>query len=521
MKLRIPVFIKMMTPLVALIVLVLGWSGYRIYEESTQRLQTDMDTRLERLALLTASTVNTQTLRLVRLPADTDNAPYTEVRQQLEQAQVAGNLRWVGIYYREGDNFYYWVDTDSSGVGYPFFYATPAHFAAYTDQQSHPVQYADEFGAYYGFIAPIIVTNDEGQPQVMGLVEALLDEDATYLIQRATLQRVLPILIGGMLVLVVLAVLVMMMVFNRPLRRLRQGALTLADGQFGHTINLRSHDEFEDLAGAFNHMSTQLEGLYQERAERERMQRELEIAHNVQRALFPEQLPQLVGLEIAAFCRPFRETSGDFYQALMLGDGQLGIVVGDVSGKSIPAAMVMVSAHSIIRAEAFDHSSPALVLNKANTMLCGSIPPNMFVAASYARINARTLEITWANAGQIYPFLLHRIPPVDLTQYPSYLETSGDTLPLGMDALVEYHDHRLTLKSGDTVMFYTDGVIEAMNAAREMYGFERLEVLVRSLPGDLTPHALIEAVLTNVSAFIGAAEPHDDMTIVVVKLTTE
>ena len=518
MKLRVPIFVKMMLPLVALIILVIGWSGYRVYQESTAHWQADMDTRLERIALLTAGTVSTDTLRLVRLPTDTDGPEFTKVREQLDQAQTAGNLNWVGIYYREGNDFYYWVDTDSSGVGYPFFYATPAHFAAYEDRQPHRVQYADEFGSYYGFVAPIIITDENGQPQVLGLVEALLGEEATHLVQQDTLQRVIPTLIGGGVLTAVLSLAIALIVFNRPLRRLQQGALALARGQFGHTIDLRSRDELGDMATVFNYMSTQLETLYHERTERERMQRELEIAHNVQQALFPAQLPLVGGLEVAAFCRPYRETSGDFYQVLTLEDGQLGIVVGDVSGKSIPAAMVMVAAHSTIRAEAYDHSSPALVLNEANSMLCHSIPSGMFVAASYARLDARSLEVTWANAGQIYPFLLHRTRPANPNDYPDYLQTRGDSLPLGVDPVVEYSDHCLTLLPGDTLMFYTDVVIEAMNSRRELYGFERLEALVRSLPPDLSPQALIEAVLADVSTFIGSAEPNDDMTIVVAKL---
>jgi HAMP domain-containing protein len=414
MKLRVPVFVKMMVPLVTLIILVIGWSGYRVYQESTTRWQSEMNTRLERIAILTASTVNTNTLRLVRLPTDTDGPDYTRIREQLEQAQTAGNLSWVGIYYREDDDFYYWVDTDSSGVGYPFLYATPAHFAAYNDRQPHPVQYADEFGAYYGFVAPIITSDDNGQPQVLGLVEALLGEEATHLIQRDTLQRVLPILIGGSVLTAVISLFIAVVAFNRPLRRLRQGALTLARGQFGHTIDLPSRDELGDLAAVFNYMSTHLETLYHERAERERMQRELEIAHHVQQALFPSQLPHVGGLEVAAFCRPYRETSGDFYQLLTLGDGQLGIVVGDVSGKSIPAAMVMVAAHSTIRAEAYDHNSPALVLTEANSMLCQSIPSGMFVAASYARLDASSLEVTWPTPGRYIPF--YCIVPVRLMQ---------------------------------------------------------------------------------------------------------
>jgi sigma-B regulation protein RsbU (phosphoserine phosphatase) len=520
MRVRVPLFVKIMTPLVVLIVVTVGLSGYRVYQESAARLQSDIDTRLERIATLVATTVNTEALRLISTPVDVDSPEYGKVLQQLDQARTAGNLAWIGIYRRDGDFLYYWVDADSTGVGYPFFYATSEHFAAFQDQQPHRIQYSDEFGSYYGFVAPIVVTDASG-PHVTGLVEASIAEESRELLQQDALNHVLPILIGGSLVAVGLSLLVTFISFNRPLRRLQAGALTLADGQFGHTIDLRSRDELGDLANTFNQMSTQLERLYRERAESERIQREIEIARDVQQALFPAQLPQVAGVEMAAVCRPHRETSGDFYDVLELSDGRLGIVVGDVSGKSIPAAMLMVAAHSAILSEAYDHESPAEVLDESNSVLYRDVPRGMFVAASYARLDAQRREMVWANAGQIYPFLLHRVRPADPQDYPRYLEATGASWPLGMDAVVKYDDQHLTLLPGDTLLFYTDGVVEAMNPARELYGFERLESLVRSLQPGISPQALIDAVLADVAAFVGPAEQHDDITMVAIRFVGE
>jgi sigma-B regulation protein RsbU (phosphoserine phosphatase) len=517
-RIRAPLFVKIMTPLVLLIGLAVGLSGYRVYQESTQRWQTEMDTRLERVTTLVAGNIDSDLLKSIRTPSDIDNPAYLQIAGRLEEAVVAANVAWIGIYYREGDYFYYWVDYDHSGVGYPFFYATPAHFAAYADRQTHPVEYTDEFGSYYGYVAPIIVTNDEGEAEVIGLVEALVDQESRTLLQQATLSRVLPILLGGGLVAIAFSTLITLWLFNRPLRRLQQGALALAQGRFGQTITLSSNDELGDLANTFNQMSRQLEQLYQERAERERLQHELEIAQRVQQAVFPAEIPQIPGLAIAAFCRPHRETSGDFYDLLPLGDGQVGIVVGDVSGKSIPAAMVMVAAQSIIRAEAYNYDSPAHVLDKSNTVLAHRIISGMFAAVSYARLDVSRRELVWANAGQVYPFLLRRVPPVDLQNYPRYLETVGLSLPLGMSETTDYQRHHLALSPGDMILFYTDGIVEAMNIERRIYGFERLEALTRTLPPDLSPQALIEAVLVDVTAFVGAAEQHDDMTMVAVKL---
>ncbi len=517
MKMRVPLFIKIMTPLIVIIVVTLGLSGYQIYRESTERWQTDMDTRLERVARLVAQTVDVDKLKSVREPRDIDRPEYKAVAQQLEQALTAGNLNWLGIYYREGDHLFYWVDTDFTGVGYPFFYATPDHLAAFEDKQIHQVQYTDEFGSYYGVVAPIVATDKNGAPVVLGLVETLVYLEARGLLQRDTLKQVLWVLVGGSVVAVGLALVINLVLLNRPLRQLQRGALTLANGQLGYTIKLHSGDEWGDLAESFNQMSTQLERLYQERAEKERIQRELEIARNVQQAIFPARWPDTIGLEIAAVCRPHRETSGDFYDLVQLGAQELGVVVGDVSGKSIPAAMVMVAAQSIIRAEAFNHNSPAQILNQTNAILHHNIPRGMFAAASYARFDARLQKLVWANAGQVYPFLIHR-PQSGGSAVLRYLETTGDAFPLGMQAAMQYKNHHLDLKAGDTVLFYTDGVVEAMNEAHKLYGFERLEALVGTLDGNITPQALIEAILADVAAFAGPAEQHDDITLVAIKI---
>ncbi len=520
MKLRVPLSIKLMVPLVLLIILTVGLSGFRVYERIDQRWQAEMDTRLERVATLIAGTVEVPVLQSIQTPDDINNPAYKLIQGQLEQALTAGNLAWVGIYYREGDYFYYWVDYDATGVGYPFFYPTAGHLAAYEDRQPHRVVYTDEFGSYYGFVAPILAQpGQDGEPVVIGLVEASVAVEARQLLQRDALNSVWPILVGGSLVSAVFLVLITVSVITRPLRRLQQGALTLAGGRFGHTIDLKSRDELGDLAGSFNQMSTQLEHLYRERAAGERVQRELEIARDVQQAIFPERLPVIAGLEVAAVCRPHRETSGDFYDVIDRGDGQVGIVIGDVSGKSIPAAMLMVAAYSIIRSEATDHASPAQVLDESNRILCQNTPKNMFVAASYACIDSRSGEMVWGNAGQVYPFLLHRLRPDNPRDYPVYLEPPGTTLPLGISNVISYKEQPLPLYPGDIVLFYTDGVVEAMDPERKLYGFERLETLVRSLDVDQSPQALIDAVLADVARFAGPAEQHDDITLVAVKIT--
>ncbi len=150
------------------------------------------------------------------------------VQAQLERVRNAGVVDWVGIYRREDDRLNHWVDSDATGMGYPFFYATPAHLAAFDDPDQPPVQveYTDEFGAYYGYDAPLVGVGPDGQRQVIGLVEAVIYGERLVLLQQETRVQVGATLIGGGIVGVLLSLLVMIVTFNRPMRRLQDGAET-------------------------------------------------------------------------------------------------------------------------------------------------------------------------------------------------------------------------------------------------------------------------------------------------------
>jgi len=277
MKLRVPLFLKVVGPLIMLVVISVGGSGYRVYVESTDRILTEIDERLRRVTTLLAGTLDPDVLARIHTPADVEGEDYAELQQQLEQATTAGNLAWAGVYYREGDYFYYWVDSDYTGVGYPFFHATPGHFAAYLEQKPQAVEYADEFGAYYGFVAPIVAKDDAGGSRVIGVVEVVVSQESRQLLQRDTLVRVTLTLISVMVIAIIFSLLVMYLFFSRPLARLQKGVHLLASGQFGYQIALPSQDELGELAGAFNNMSAQIEHLLRERLELERAQQEKEL----------------------------------------------------------------------------------------------------------------------------------------------------------------------------------------------------------------------------------------------------
>lgn len=242
-----------------------------------------------------------------------------------------------------------------------------------------------------------------------------------------------------------------------------------------------------------------------------RVEQEMEIARQIQSNLFPHRLSAIAGMDLAARCLPARETGGDFYDVVTLSDGRFGIIVGDVSGKSLPAAMLMAVARSVARSEARDHETPQTVVCEANHWIAHDVPPNTFVALSYASLDPARRRLTLANAGQLAP--LHRRADGSI----SYLQPPGPTLPLGLVSAINYQELTAVLAPGDTLVFYTDGIVEAKDRNRHLFGFERLEALVRDY-GELPPEQFIDHVIATITAFADGVPQHDDMTLLVLRL---
>jgi serine phosphatase RsbU (regulator of sigma subunit)/ribosomal protein L29 len=242
-----------------------------------------------------------------------------------------------------------------------------------------------------------------------------------------------------------------------------------------------------------------------------RVEQELQIARQIQSKLFPRALPSIPGLTIAAECLPAHETGGDFYDFVMLGPQRLAIMVGDASGKSIPGAMLMAVARSIARSEARDHETPQEVMRETNRWVADDVPPGAFVAFCYATFDAERRRLALANAGQLSPIRRCADGSVE------YLESPGSRLPLGVSLDRPYAALELACEPGDTLIFYTDGVVEAHSPAGELFGFERLEALIAS-HGSLAPQELIDQVLADVERFAAERPQHDDMTLVVLRV---
>lgn len=236
---------------------------------------------------------------------------------------------------------------------------------------------------------------------------------------------------------------------------------------------------------------------------RERFEQELRIAQLIQQNLLPKRSPDIPGWTLASYYQPAREVGGDFYDFLELEDGRLGIVIGDVTDKGVPAALVMASTRSVLRAAAQRLTSPGEVLERTNDLLCPDMPPNMFVTCQYLVLEPATGLLVFANAG-------HNLPYLHTSDGAHELRAAG--MPLGLLPGMKYEEAQAYVGPGETVLLHTDGLAEAHNAERVMFGFPRLMELVAEHGG--RPD-LIEVLRSELVSYTGMPrEQEDDVTMV-------
>jgi serine phosphatase RsbU (regulator of sigma subunit) len=247
------------------------------------------------------------------------------------------------------------------------------------------------------------------------------------------------------------------------------------------------------------------ETLVQEIRERELVEQELEVARSIQQANLPKEVPTLEGWQIAPFYRPAREVGGDFYDFHYLSDGRLGLVVGDATGKGVPAALVMTGVCAFLGgvATASGSSSPGEILARVNEALLARIAPNMFVTCFYAILDPNSGHLVYANAGHSLPCCRREDAATDL---------SARGMPLGLMPKMSYEDKETILGPGEGVLLYTDGLIEAHNPQGEMFGTPRLRDLLSEHP--MARADLSTTLLEELYSFVGEGwEQEDDITL--------
>jgi serine phosphatase RsbU (regulator of sigma subunit)/predicted ester cyclase len=250
--------------------------------------------------------------------------------------------------------------------------------------------------------------------------------------------------------------------------------------------------------------------LEQEITERERIEQELRVARTIQQASLPKEVPTLERWQITPFYQPAREVGGDFYDFFDLEDGLVGVVVGDATGKGIPAALVAEATSNMLRAvaQALGSSSPGEVLARVNETLMARIPLNMFVTCFYAILEPQSATLSYANAG-------HDLP---------YRRRGGDAeelrargMPLGLMPGMSYEEKEMVLNGSEAVLFYSDGLVEAHDPEGEMFGFPRLRALIAE-HGEKEERSLGEFLMEELYTFVGEGwEQEDDITLLTLR----
>ncbi len=333
-----------------------------------------------------------------------------------------------------------------------------------------------------------------------------------------------------LLVLVVVAVLFLIIEFvalvmgftlarsiTSSVHELFTGTERVRQGDFTHRIHVKSQDQLGELAGSFNQMTSSIEDLLLEAAEKKRLEEELRIAREIQMSLLPPGPLRMAGLSMTALCVPAREVGGDYYDFFPLGERRVGVLIADVAGKGTSAALYMAELKGLVLSLSQIWSSPRQLLIEANRILRDNLDSRAFITATYAVIDLGAGTMTWARAGHTPMIYMPASGGGVQVLIPNGMVV-GLRIPGADGKFAELLDEQtIALGPGDVFVLYTDGISEAMNLDSDLFGEARLSRLVEE-HAHLEPAELRERVLREVQAFVGEADQHDDMTMILLKI---
>ncbi|MCS6953126.1 MAG: SpoIIE family protein phosphatase [Bryobacteraceae bacterium] len=336
------------------------------------------------------------------------------------------------------------------------------------------------------------------------------------------------LVVGSMFLVVELVSLLVGVNLTRTItgavHNLYEGTQRVMRGDFSHRIQVSGGDQLAELSRSFNLMTENLERLLRVEKEKERLQSELEIARQVQSQLYPKQVPEVPGLELAGLCQPARIVSGDYYDYLGLGDGRVALAIGDVAGKGISAALLMATVQSALRTQlracwegaatgaacgqrGSDAVPAGRIVAQLNQQLYAFTSPEKFATFFFAVYDSVTGLLTYTNAGHPAPVVLRD---------GAVLRLEANGMVVGAFPFAEYGESRIGLEPGDVLVCFTDGVTEPENEYAEMFGEQRLIEVLR-WNANRRPTELIRAVIAAVTQWTRSPELPDDMTLLVAR----
>ena len=315
--------------------------------------------------------------------------------------------------------------------------------------------------------------------------------------------------------LVIIIVLLMVYFISgriaQPILQLTKGVKTVSAGDLDYNLEVKTGDEIEELATAYNRMTADLKtyiiNLKKTTAEKERIESELQVANKIQSSMLPRTFPpypEIKNLDLFAMMEPAREVGGDFYDFFPLGNNRFCFSIGDVSGKGIPAALFMVITRTILKNQTLQGNPPAEIFNQANNLLCSDNVEDMFVTVFMGILDTEVGEIEYVCAGHNPPLISRKGGDYE------FLDVKRNLVLGGMEGF-SYQSQKVKLEPGDLLYLYTDGVNEAMNETGELFGDDRMFAAINNTKGE-TVRSVIEQVCQSVGRFVKETPASDDLT---------
>ncbi|MDD5225906.1 MAG: SpoIIE family protein phosphatase [Candidatus Omnitrophica bacterium] len=370
----------------------------------------------------------------------------------------------------------------------------------------------DRWGTWVSAFAPLKTRSGE----TVGIIGVDIAQQTVIQIRQEFFNRFL-ISIAACLVFSLVVGLLSSIWLTRPIRRVVKGMEKVGGGDLEHKLERFVETEFDRISDIFNKMTGSLKRMMLELAatvrEHERVRRELEIATEIQKSIFPEHPPEVEGLEIEAKSVPAKEVGGDYYDFFPVFSGEhMGFIIADASGKGLPGTLYMTRSRSVFRVVSSEEAHPGEILSRSNSYIAAdaSSGKGMFITVLFLLYDKTKKQMTCANAGHYPPLWFKAKEKV-------FAEITVSGIPVGILPGQSYAEETIQLASQDLLVMYTDGVTEAKAAHGEMFGVERLKRLVAE-NSSLSAHDLFAKIEAGIKAFIGEAPPFDDLTLMVIRV---
>jgi serine phosphatase RsbU (regulator of sigma subunit)/anti-sigma regulatory factor (Ser/Thr protein kinase)/transposase len=308
---------------------------------------------------------------------------------------------------------------------------------------------------------------------------------------------------------------ILIAIFVRPIQALSDSVRAIGEGTMVADIGASGNEEIDDIARAFNEVTAKFRAAQGHLMEQERLQKEMQVAQEIQQMLLPRRVPELEGFELGYLYRAAKEVGGDYYDFLTVDDRTVGVVVADVSGKGVPGSLVMTMIRTALRMEARGNRSASDVMARMNDFVTEDMKKGMFVTVFYVVLDSVNRVVTYASAGH-NPMILYR----GESNATYFLKPKG--IPVGIDVpdselfKKTISVEKLTLRQDDMLVIYTDGITEAMNPAREQFGEARLLAAIKR-HGLRSAQDFADALNQEIHDFTGGAAQNDDITLVAIK----